>query len=313
MLLVRPAAFGYNVDTAATNHFQRRAAAQPQSLAQLARAQFDALCTALEAAGVRTIIGEDSPEPAKPDAVFPNNWVSWHHDGTVVLYPLQPASRRPERRPELIAAVEQQAGFRRRRLIDLSEREQLGRYLEGTGSLVLDHRHGIAYACRSARTDEGLLAEWGRLLHYTPCVFDARAPDGSAPYHTNVMLALGTQWAIVCAAAIVPSDRARVLASLAASGRTLIDISPEAMQRFAANVLEVRAGGAVAGGRPGDLSCHRQVLVMSASAAAALQAEGGAWSALRGCVDEVIAVDIGTIEHVGGGSVRCMLAEIFNV
>lgn len=313
MLLVRPAAFGYNVDTAASNHFQRRADAQPQSLAQLARAQFDALCAALEAAGVRTIIGEDSPEPAKPDAVFPNNWVSWHHDGTVVLYPLQPASRRPERRPELIAAVEQQAGFRRRRLIDLSEREQQGRYLEGTGSLVLDHRHGIAYACRSARTDEGLLAEWGRLLHYSPCVFDARAPNGSAPYHTNVMLALGTQWAIVCAAAIVPADRARVLASLAASGRTLIDISPEAMQRFAANVLEVRAGGATAGGRPGDLSCHRQVLVMSASAAAALQAQGGDWSALRGCVDEVIAVDVGTIEHVGGGSVRCMLAEIFNV
>ncbi|HTT04130.1 MAG TPA: arginine deiminase-related protein [Steroidobacteraceae bacterium] len=313
VLLVRPAAFGYNIDTAATNHFQRRADAGPQSLSAQARTQFDALCAALEASGVRTIVGEDSPEPAKPDAVFPNNWVSWHHDGTVVLYPMQPASRRPERRPELIEAVEQQVGFRRRRLIDLSEREQQGCYLEGTGSLVLDHPHGIAYACRSARTDEGLLAEWGRLLHYTPCVFDARSPDGSAPYHTNVMLALGTRWAIVCSAAIVPADRARVLASLAASGRTLIDISQEAMQHFAANVLEVRAGAAADGRGGSDLSCHRQVLVMSASAAAALQAQERAWRALRGCVDEVIAVDVSTIEHVGGGSVRCMLAEIFSV
>ncbi|HEY7930066.1 MAG TPA: arginine deiminase-related protein, partial [Steroidobacteraceae bacterium] len=133
VLLVRPAAFGYNVDTAATNHFQHWADAQPHSLQQLARAQFDALCAALEAAGVRTVIGEDSAEPPKPDALFPNNWVSWHHDGTVVLYPLQAASRRPERRPELLAAVEQQAGFRCRRLIDLSGREQQGRYLEGTG------------------------------------------------------------------------------------------------------------------------------------------------------------------------------------
>ncbi|HEX4049487.1 MAG TPA: arginine deiminase-related protein [Steroidobacteraceae bacterium] len=314
VLLVRPAAFGYNPDTATTNQFQRPADADAQvrPLKQRALAEFDALCAALEAAGVRTVVGEDSPEPAKPDAVFPNNWVSWHHDGTVVLYPMQPASRRPERRPELIAAVEQQAGFRRRRCIDLSDRELEGRYLEGTGSLVLDHCHGIAYACRSARTDEGLLAEWGGLLHYTPCIFDARAADGSVPYHTNVMLAIGTHWAIVCAAAIVPADRERVLESLAASGRTLITISREAMQQFAANVLEVRAGSATSGRGASDLSCHRHVLAMSASAAAALQGEPGAWSTLRGCVDEVVAVDIGGIEQAGGGSVRCMLAEVFS-
>lgn len=312
VLLVRPAAFGYNPDTATTNHFQRQADAQPQPLQRRALAEFDALAAALEAAGVRTVIVEDEPEPAKPDAVFPNNWVSWHHDGTVVLYPLQPKSRRPERRPELIAAVEQQVGFRRRRCIDLSGRELEGRYLEGTGSIVLDHPRGIAYACRSARTDEGLVAEWARLLHYTPCIFDARAPDGSVPYHTNVMLAIGTRWAIVCAAAIVPADRERVLGSLTASGRTLIDISTEAMQQFAANVLEVRAGGAASGRVASNLSCHRHVLAMSASAAAALQGQPRAWSALRGCVDEVVAVDIRSIEQAGGGSVRCMLAEVFS-
>ncbi|HWG76312.1 MAG TPA: arginine deiminase-related protein [Steroidobacteraceae bacterium] len=311
VVLVRPAAFGYNPDTAMTNHFQRPVDAQPQALQRRALAEFDALCAALEAAGVRTVIAEDSLVPAKPDAVFPNNWVSWHQDGTVVLYPMQPASRRAERRAELVAAVEQQSGFRRQRCIDLSGRELEGRYLEGTGSLVLDHAYGIVYACRSARTDEGLLAEWGRLLRYTPCIFDARAADGSVPYHTNVMLAIGTRWAIVCAAAIVAADRERVLGSLSASGRTLIDVSAEAMQQFAANVLEVRAGGA-AGRGASALSCHRHVLAMSASAAAALQAQPGAWAALRGCVDEVVAVDVGSIEQVGGGSVRCMLAEVFS-
>ena len=311
VLLVRPAAFGYNPETAATNHFSRRPDAGSQLLQRGAVAQFDALCAALEAAGVRTCIAEDTAEPAKPDAVFPNNWVSWHHDGTVVLYPLQSVSRRAERRPELIAAVERQSGFKRRRLIDLSGHEREGRYLEGTGSLVLDHRQGIAYACRSARTDETLLAQWSESLHYTPCVFDARASDGSTPYHTNVMLAIGTHWVIVCSAAIVPADRERVLAGLAAPGRTLIDITDDAMQHFAGNVLEVRAGGAATLAAASALRCNRQVLVMSTSAAAALQAQAGAWQALRGCVDEVIAVDVGVIERSGGGSVRCMLAEVF--
>lgn len=310
VLLVRPAAFAYNAETALTNQFQHRpdaagdaggaAGAQGATRALQARAlaEFDALCAALQAAGVRTCILGDSAEPPKPDAVFPNNWVSWHEDASVVLYPMQAMSRRAERRAELVAAAEQQAGFRRRRLIDLSGHERDGRFLEGTGSLVLDHRLRIAYACRSARTDPVLVAEWARLMQFESLLFDARTPEGTAPYHTNVMLAIGTRWAIVCAQAIVDADRGRVLGRLRASGRSVIEISLQSMQRFAANVLEVRAG-------------DRHIVAMSATAASALRAEPEAWPRLQGCADDIVAAEVPTIEQVGGGSVRCMLAEIF--
>jgi len=205
---------------------------------------------------------------------------------------------------EVVEMAEAHAGFERRRLIDLSAHESEGRYLEGTGSLVLDHRYAIAYACRSPRTDERLVMEWGRMLGYEPVIFDARAADGIAPYHTNVMLAIGSEWAMICSDAIVAADRDHVLASLAASGRKIIEISSSAMQRFAANVLEVRTDAS-----NGDV---RRVLAMSSSAAQALREEGqGRWQTLRACVDEVVAADVGTIEQAGGGSVRCMLAEIF--
>jgi hypothetical protein len=213
-----------------------------------------------------------------------------------------------------VADVEQRVGFHRRRLIDLSVHERDGHYLEGTGSLVLDHRMRVTYACRSARTHEGLLGRWAQLLGYVPLVFDARGPGDRAPYHTNVMLAIGTRWAIVCAHAIVPADRRRVLASLAQSGRAVVQISPEAMQRFAGNVLELRTAAAAAPKRmAGPMGGERSVLVMSASAAAALQAQPGAWRELQGSVDDMIAIDVGSIEQAGGGSVRCMLAEVFAV
>ncbi len=300
-MLVRPAAFGYNAETAYTNHFQRRPA-ETTALQNRAVCEFDALCASLQRAGVQLCVLDDSAAPVKPDAIFPNNWVSWHHDGSVVLYPLKPVSRRPERRAELLALAEARSGFRRRRLIDLSAHEHEGRYLEGTGSLVLDHRRAMAYACRSPRTDGQLVAEWCRVLGYDPVVFDARAADGSAPYHTNVMLAIGTDWAIVCAEAIIPEDRARVCSSLVASGRVLVEISASAMQRFAGNVLEVR--GSAAGSRA------TRVLALSLAAEQALRAEGR-WEALADCVDEVVTADVATIEQAGGGSVRCMLAEVF--
>ena len=138
---------------------------------------------------------DDTSEPAKPDAVFPNNWVSFHRDGTIVLYPMLAPNRRAERRMEIVAAVEQRLGFRRTRLLDLSSHEQQGRMLEGTGSLVLDHVHRIAYACRSARTDESLVREWSALMNYEPLLFDALGAGGAPIYHTNVMLSIGSHWA----------------------------------------------------------------------------------------------------------------------
>jgi hypothetical protein len=308
-LLVRPARFGYNSETAQSNHFQSpgHSLGDPSPQAQ-ARLEFDGLVAALRAAGVRACVAEDTAEPVKPDAVFPNNWVSWHRDGTIVLYPLSAPNRRVERRMELLDVAAEQAGFQRRRLIDLSAHELEGRYLEGTGSLVLDHVYRVAYACRSARTDERLLRQWARLLDYEPVIFDAHDAAGRPLYHTNVMLAVGTHWIVVCAAAIAAADRAAVLARLRAGGRELIDITPDAMHAFAGNLLELTASGAgAATGPPGR---ERRVLAMSVRARAALGAHSPLWGRLHASVDEVIAVPVPTIEALGGGSVRCMLCEI---
>lgn len=262
-LLVRPAHFGYNSETAQSNHFQRPPPARARPAAR-ARAELDRLAAALRAAGVRVCVAEDTPEPVKPDAVFPNNWVSWHCDGTIVLYPLCAPNRRAERRTELLEAVAAQSGFRRRRLLDLSMHERAGHFLEGTGSLVLDHVHRVAYACRSARTDEGLLREWAALLDYRPVPFDAQDEAGRPLYHTNVMLAVGTRWSVVCTSAIAAADRARVLAHLQASGRDVIEITPAAMRSFAANLLELTA--TVSTGSGGATGSERRVLVLSARA-----------------------------------------------
>jgi hypothetical protein len=305
-LLVRPACFGYNQETAATNRFQRSeeapvSGAVMHSAAQRARSELERLAQGLSERGVRVCLIEDSAEPAKPDAVFPNNWVSWHADGTVVLYPLLAPSRRPERRAELLASLEGRAGFARRRLLDLSPQERQGHYLEGTGSLVIDRRHRVAYACRSPRTDERLARQWARLLAHELVLFDATA-EGTPVYHTNVMLAIGSEWALICTAVIHAPDRARVLGRLAASGRTLIEVSAASLQEFAANILELAAPG------PPDRE-PRRVLALSARAHVALKREG-VWPQLRACVDDALVVDVPTIERLGGGSVRCMIAEI---
>lgn len=293
VLLVRPAHFAYNHQTAASNRFQHDAAIA--DVAARAREEFERLRLAIEAAGVRVCVAEDTSEPAKPDAVYPNNWVSFHQDGTVVLYPMLARNRRAERRMDVLDAVGRQLGFRQRRLLDLRAREDRGHILEGTGSLVLDHVHRIAYACRSARTDESAVCEWAELMNFTPLVFNACGPDGAALYHTNVMLNIGSTWAVVCTPSIVASDRGRVLASLKAGGREIIQIDMTTMVQFGANILELGRG----------------VLMMSEQASTGLQAMGdNLWDRLRGCVEQVVAVAVPTLESVGGGSVRCMLAEV---
>jgi len=298
VLMVRPARFGYNLETAASNRFQRENPALGSG-AERALGEFAALQTALASRGVRTCVVDDTPEPTKPDAVFPNNWVSFHDDGTIVLYPMQARNRRLERRLEVLAEVERELSFRCHHLLDLSTEEQHGRYLEGTGSLVLDRVHGVAYACRSPRTDEGLVREWARAMRYEPELFDASGPEGAPIYHTNVMLAIGTRVAVVCLAAVAPADRGRVRARLAGSGRTLLDISLVAMQSFAGNVLELRSTAT---------DKQRSVLILSTRARAAFDAQQ--LGALAAAVDEIVDIAIPAIETLGGGGVRCMLAEV---
>jgi len=302
VLMVRPRAFGYNPETAATNTFQR-----PQDLvndagaATQARAEFERLAQALGSEGISVCAVDDTPQPAKPDAVFPNNWLSFHDDGTLVLYPMHSASRRLERRQEVIDAVVKRLDFKVSHLIDLTHHERQGRFLEGTGSLVLDHIRRVAYACTSPRTHPQLVAEWARELEYQAVIFEATDRAGAPLYHTNVLMCIGERAVVIGSGAIAPSDRDRVLAQLGASGREIIQIGPDQIEAFAGNMLELGTWDEALG--------DSRVLVMSDTARRALKPE--LFAQLSGCTDAVLAVPIPTIEKLGGGSVRCMLAEVF--
>jgi hypothetical protein len=295
VLVVRPAAFGANPETASTNAFQAAGTAGAD-LREQARAESDALAAALDAAGVEVLVLEDTPEPARPDACFPNNWLSLHHDGTAVLYPMLAPSRRRERRDEALALVRQR-GFVVRRVVDLTYFEGQGAFLEGTGSLVLDHRARVAYACRSPRTHAAPLLAFGRELGYATQAFDATGPAGEAVYHTNVVMSVGEGFAVACLEAVADdSRRHRLRGSLEAAGREVLEVSRAEMNAFAGNLLQLatRKGG--------------RVIALSATALAALGAD------LRRRLERhggLVAAPVPVIERYGGGSVRCMLAEVF--
>jgi hypothetical protein len=303
VLMVRPASFGFNAMTAASNAMQTDLGSPGVSTSETARAEFDALANALRGEGIGVCVVDDSAPPALPDAVFPNNWLSFHDDGTIVMYPLLATNRRLERRAAIVTAACRELEFTERRRLDLSHHESTGRFLEGTGSLVLDHVERVAYACRSPRTDESLVQEWAQQLGYEARVFSAADERGQAFYHTNVMLWIGSRCACVCAESIDGAERATVLRKLALSGRTVIEISQPAVQRFAGNMLELASWDEALG----DTS----VLLMSQSARGALSNEQ--WQQLSASVDSVLCVPVPTIETVGGGSVRCMMAEVPSV
>jgi hypothetical protein len=296
VLMVKPANFAFNPQTAATNSFQRiesPAMAGHQQAAALR--EFESLADALRRAGIEVIEAHDTPIPIKPDAIFPNNWVSFHQDGTVVLYPMLAPNRRDERREDLIAQVIREGAFRSTRTVDLSYRESQGKFLEGTGSLVLDRASHVAYASLSARTDLDVLGEFAQQLDYELVTFEAFGPNGAALYHTNVLMSVGTDFAVICGEAIAaPLHRSAVLSRLRSTGHEIVDISIEQLQRFAANLLEL----APASGR---------LIVVSQSAFGALHPAERRILESHGAI---LCADIPTIEQCGGGGVRCMLAEI---
>jgi hypothetical protein len=300
VLMVRPQAFGFNPETAPTNTFQQPPGAQGDARA-LARAEFERLAQALRSEGVSVCTVDDSVPPSKPDAVFPNNWLSFHEDGTLVLYPMATASRRAERRQEVIDAAVAEVGFRVRHLLDLTYFEDEGKFLEGTGSLVLDRINRVAYACISARTHPQVVSEWAQEFGYEPVTFSARNPAGVPLYHTNVLMCIGERVVIVGSEAIDAGDRARVLEHLRAGGREVLEIGQAEIGQFAGNMLELGTWDEALG--------DSRVLVMSERARRALQP--AAFEQLSGCTDALLAVPVPTIERLGGGSVRCMLAEVF--
>ena len=304
VLMIEPQAFGYNPDTARTNTFQspdQESGAAADPTAARARSEFRKLRQALESEGVEVCAVSDTPTPVKPDAVFPNNWLSFHEDGTLVLYPMESPTRRPERRQEVIDAAIGRLHFKVTHLLDLSHFEGEGMFLEGTGSLVLDHAERVAYACASPRTHPALVAEWARELQFEPVVFQAADRAGVPLYHTNVLMCIGERFGVVGTEAIAAADRQRVLGRLRASGRETIEIGREEIAHFAGNMLELGTWDEALG--------DSRVLVMSEAARRSLKAEK--YARLSGCTDAVVAVPIPTIERLGGGSVRCMIAEVF--
>lgn len=296
ILMVRPSTFGFNPETATTNAFQRELQHHtPAEIKEKALAEFDGFVSLLREKGIEVVVIEDTEAPAKPDAIFPNNWISLHRNGTVALYPMQAHSRRLERRPDIIETLRQK--YEVAKVEDFSQHEEKEKFLEGTGSMILDHVNRIVYACLSPRTDPDLLEDFCQHFGYQPIVFHAYDHKGSLIYHTNVMLCIGHRFAILCSAAIHDEqDRQFVINTLTRTGHEVIQITEDQLRHYAGNMLEVS-------NKEGQ-----HFLVMSEQAHQSLQP--GQVQAIQKYA-QILSVPIPTIEHIGGGSARCMMAEIF--
>lgn len=294
VLMVRPGAFGFNADTAASNAFQNPLGAD-DNVAKAARSEFDRVTDLLASREINVLVVEDTPSPAKPDAVFPNNWFSTHADGTVVLYPMLAPNRRIERRADVVAML--QASYQVKDVFDLSAAEHDNQYLEGTGSVVFDHVHRIAYACRSPRTNEALLKQLCDHLKYSAMLFDAVDEQWQPIYHTNVMMWVGNGVAGLCLESIASeADQDLVISLLHKHQKKIVALSYAQMRAFAGNMFEVMS-------TQGD-----PYLLMSRQAYESL-VPGQLHELSKHA--EPLVVDIPTIERFGGGSIRCMVAGIY--
>lgn len=295
VLMVRPAHFAYNEETAGDNAFMRPARTLDRDeVERRAREEFDGLVAAIRATGTDVTVVGDTPLPRKPDAVFPNNWFTTHPDGTLVTYPMAAPTRRRERDNPVVDALRERFDIRRH--VDLTPAEERGDYLEGTGSLVLDRARRTAYACLSERTDPALARRWAELIDYELELFDASDEQGQPIYHTNVLMAVGTQHAVICLASVAAADRERVRERLTASPLRVVDISFAQVRHFAGNMLELLDGQ----GLP--------YWAMSS------QAYGALTELQRQVLQEtrpIAHAPIEVIEQLGGGSARCMVAEVF--
>jgi len=293
ILMIRPVSFGFNEQTAESNAFQNRDANQ-QTVQDKALAEFDHFVKTLEHAGVQVTVVNDTPQPHTPDSIFPNNWVSFHDDGTIFLYPMQAENRRLERREDIITDLEDK--FKVGHVIDLSRFEADNRFLEGTGSMVLDRENKIAYACLSPRTDKQVLDLFCDQAGYKAISFDAADEHGKAIYHTNVLMCVGSKFAVICADSIPnPHERIVVLESLKSNQKEVITITFDQMNHFAGNMLEVKN------------KIGETLIVMSKNAFNALDGEQKTILEKYG---KLVYADINTIETNGGGSARCMMAEV---
>ncbi len=299
ILMVRPANFGFNPETAQNNFYQKTDDRLPDLINNIARSEFDGFVEHLKQNKINVLEVEDSIEPKITDAVFPNNWFSTHDDGRVILYPMFSANRRLERRNDLIDILVKN-GFKVGEIIDLTFFEQYGQYLEGTGSLVLDRHHKIAYACRSERSHTVPLQYLAELMGYHLVDFDAVQTimgKSTSIYHTNVMMHVGSEISVVCLDCVAKnSDKMRLQESLEKSGKKIIPITAKQKFNFAGNMLEV-------------LNTENQKFTIMSDAA--FQSLNRGQIQVIEKYTNIITPKIPTIEKIGGGSARCMIAEIF--
>jgi hypothetical protein len=296
VLMIRPARFESNPHTAESNKFQGRNPSSPEQQQIDAAVEFDGLRAALEENGIQVIKIDDTNEPHTPDSIFPNNWVSFHADGTVVLYPMEAPNRRTERRTDIIETLSGEFGFQVREVLDLSAHEEDEQYLEGTGSLVLDRVNRIAYACLSSRTHLDALGDFAQRMNYKVVAFDAVDREGAAIYHTNVLMNVGEELAVICDSAIPRADqREAVLKRLADTGHEIVSLSFDQMEAFAGNMLELRSASG------------ERLIAMSEQARKSLEPSQLAKIEANA---RIVSAPIDNIESSAGGSVRCMLAEV---
>ncbi|MCB9195306.1 MAG: amidinotransferase [Flavobacteriales bacterium] len=291
IIMVRPCSFGFNEQTALSNHFQRQGKVESSEVNSLAQQEFDQMVNTLTSEGISVRVYQDNLEPYTPDSIFPNNWFATHPDGTIVIFPMEAENRRLERREDIINELE--VNYRCQRIVDLSDAENIGVYLEGTGSIVFDHQYQLAFSCRSSRTNETLFRDYCKTIDYTPFIFDALDANRQAIYHTNVLMNIGSKYVVICLEAIPTSDRQVIINHIKITGKELIEISLDQMDRFAGNMLELK-------GNDGLVSVISQTAFESLSEDQKRRLENSS---------KLIPIAIPTIESIGGGSVRCMIAE----
>lgn len=295
ILMIRPAAFQYNEETAANNFFQHRPELQPEALHTAALHEFDGMVDTLRGKGIDVLVIDDTPLPVKPDAVFPNNWFSTNSKGAMNVFPMYARNRREEKRDDILQRLYKE--YLVTDFYDWTEYEAENMFLEGTGSMVIDHQNSIVYACLSPRTNAVLLEKFAFLNGYKAIAFLAVDEVGEPVYHTNVVLSVGDGFAVLCAESIADEfERIAVVQLLESTGHRVITISQEQVSAFAGNLLQVKNKEDV------------QYIVLSRTAYHSLTPEQKEALSQYG---SLLPIDVSTIERVNGGSTRCMMAEIF--
>jgi len=301
ILMIEPVAFGFNQETAVNNYFQQKGDSGEEDIQKRALAEFNGMVEKLRAKGMNILVVKDTHEPHTPDSIFPNNWISFHADGRVALYPMYAKNRRAERRSDILNLVVDN-GFKISDIVDYTDSEKQNLFLEGTGSMILDRVNKIAYAAISERTDKNLFLRFCKDFDYKSVYFTANqtVEQKRLPiYHTNVMMCLADRYAVICMDTIDKIEERKMMEeSLMQSRKEIIVISEEQMQHFAGNMLQVE-----------DIE-GKHFLVMSQSAFNSLTEKQIQQLTVY---NELIVVAIPTIEKYGGGSVRCMMAEIINI